>query len=115
MRAMRNSPEFANRQRILEQHDAKEAEEAHVPELIEDDLGEHILPDDLLDEDHPAALVQCLMSYGVSRYNATCAIARMTPRKMTPCTFHEVYGRGEIVRAANDSRRNLNIKRTACI
>ena len=111
MQALKSSHEFAKRARILEEHDAKEAVEAHVPELVGDDDGDLILIDDPTGDHHPAALMQCLMSYGVSRYGAVCTVARMTHSPgMPPCTFHEVYGRGAIVQAANDNRRNLNVK-----
>ena len=60
MRAMRCSPEFANRTKTIAEHDSKGQNAACMPELVDDDDNEHDLVDeDVIPDDHPAALVNC--------------------------------------------------------
>ena len=55
MKALRNSPEFLKRMRAIEDHELAE-EEAAVPEALDDDLGDHILEDDVVDDvGHPSS------------------------------------------------------------
>ena len=47
----------------------------------------------------------------MTRFDAVMAVSRMTAHaKLPQTTFHEFYGRGEIVQTANVARRDLNIK-----
>ena len=109
MRALRCSPEFVRRQQAILEHELAE-EEAQVPQLLEDDLGQHLHEHEPVDEhDHPINLIQTLMAYGVERREAYNAVGRLV-MNMTPCTFHGIYGRGAIVNEANAARRDMNIK-----
>ena len=111
MRALKCSPEFSRRQHLIEEHDLRLQEE-ETPELVEDDdLGEHLFLDDDDDDSHPLSLINALVTFGVSRYDAINAVSKMTSTTaLTPTTFCEVYGRGAIVKEANAARRNLNIR-----
>ena len=109
MRAMQTSPEFANRAKIIAEHDRKEELEAEVPEFVDDALEEDLVDDDVVADDHPVSL-NCLIAHGVSKFEATKTVARMTHSPgMMPATFFEVYGRGAITAAASMHRRNLNV------
>ena len=95
MKALTHSPEFAKRQAALEDYDLRD-EPDEFPLHLEDDMGDHIIDDDNPDDDgHQTSLVQTLTAMGVMRYDATCAVARMTANTgLTQATFNEVYGRG---------------------
>ena len=113
MKALRNSPEFVRRLRVIEDHELEE-EKGHVPEALDDDLGIHLIEEDAIDDDdtgHPSSVVKALIAAGVARYDAICAVQRMTASTpISPTTFHEFYGRGAIVDVANNTRRDLNTR-----
>ena len=91
-------------------HDRRGELEAAVPEMVEDDDGADLIPNDVVEDDHPASLMQCLLAHGVSHLDAANAAARMTHSPDPKATsFFENYGRGAISQAAAEGRRNLNV------
>lgn len=102
---------ICKRQQVIHEHDMKQ-QENETQALVEDEEEhQHLHLEEDLPDDHPVLLVNTLVAAGVERIDAINAVSRMTANlAMTPTTFCEVYGRGEIVKHANTARRNLNIK-----
>ena len=89
MKALRTSPEFLRRMRVIEDHELEE-EQAAIPEFVDDDIGDHIVEEDVIDDDgHPSSVIKALITAGVTRYDAICAVRTMTDgQAISPTTFH---------------------------
>ena len=59
-------------------------------------------------EDYDSAMTDMLMSIGVDKFSAQTLVRQLS--KTPDASFMEVYGRGAIVRRANDARRSIGGK-----
>lgn len=102
----RTSKEFAQERERGIQEAVPGPSRPLVPEVLDDSIPYE--DDDDGDDVDPGTLVDLRVQLGATPVDASNAILNMT-RTLKPTTFYEIYGRGELTRHAQESRRNLNV------